>query len=401
TVTADAKTKTYGDSDPTLTYTVNPALIAGDNFVGTLIRVAGENVGTYAINQGTLSAGSNYTITYDDDTLTITPAPQTLTIYSDTTIYVEDGSITLHASTTSGLPVTFNIDNLTSAMLAGDVLTPLQSGLVIVTASVAHNDNYQDVAPVTQNITILSNNTNNESVVSNATEIDEAYYVLDCGENSVTVNVTVEDSGAKVFYNNIESNTFTVNIPKADIYSVNYTVKSSSGIEKVYTVTIERYFVFEEIGSQKFNNLVYVNNNPAGNGGYKFTGYQWYKDGIAIAGATSQYYSAGENSSDVLDTNAVYSVILVTEDGKTLHTCTYSPVIQPLPMKVYPNPAPANRTATAEIYSDAQYIEMFDMAGKRVGTYLRTGTVTNIPTPSLSGSYILRAGSEQTKFIVK
>ncbi|MDR1792020.1 MAG: hypothetical protein LBR36_01045, partial [Bacteroidales bacterium] len=72
TVTADAKTKTYGDNDPTLTYTVNPALIAGDNFIGALIRVVGENVGTYAINQGTLSAGSNYTITYNDDTLTIT-----------------------------------------------------------------------------------------------------------------------------------------------------------------------------------------------------------------------------------------------------------------------------------------------------------------------------------------
>jgi hypothetical protein len=55
-VTADAKTKVYGNGDPGLTYQITSgSLVAGDNFSGGLTRIAGENVGTYAIQQGTLA----------------------------------------------------------------------------------------------------------------------------------------------------------------------------------------------------------------------------------------------------------------------------------------------------------------------------------------------------------
>ncbi|OWK68723.1 hypothetical protein CBW18_20600, partial [Pedobacter sp. AJM] len=61
TVTAAAKSKTYGDADPALTYTFAPALVGTDTFTGSLSRLPGENVGTYAINQGTLALNGNYT----------------------------------------------------------------------------------------------------------------------------------------------------------------------------------------------------------------------------------------------------------------------------------------------------------------------------------------------------
>ena len=79
TVTADAKSKTYGDADPALTYTYTPSLIGGDTFSGALSRVAGENAGTYAITQGTLALSSNYTITYVGANLTIIPLAITVT----------------------------------------------------------------------------------------------------------------------------------------------------------------------------------------------------------------------------------------------------------------------------------------------------------------------------------
>ena len=41
--------------------------------------MAGENVGTYAINQGTLSAGSNYALTFVGANLTINARPVTVT----------------------------------------------------------------------------------------------------------------------------------------------------------------------------------------------------------------------------------------------------------------------------------------------------------------------------------
>ena len=56
TITADAKSKTYGDADPALTYQITSgSLVGSDAFTGALTRAAGEDVGSYAIEQGTLA----------------------------------------------------------------------------------------------------------------------------------------------------------------------------------------------------------------------------------------------------------------------------------------------------------------------------------------------------------
>jgi hypothetical protein len=65
TVTADPKYKVYGNPDPELTYQVTDgSLIFDDTFSGALTREPGEDVGTYAILQGTLSLPTYYEITY-------------------------------------------------------------------------------------------------------------------------------------------------------------------------------------------------------------------------------------------------------------------------------------------------------------------------------------------------
>jgi filamentous hemagglutinin family protein len=76
TVTADALSRLYGNANPALTYTLGgDGLVNGDALSGALATeaVATSNVGSYAIGQGTLSAGENYTVTYDGADLTVTP----------------------------------------------------------------------------------------------------------------------------------------------------------------------------------------------------------------------------------------------------------------------------------------------------------------------------------------
>src|SRR5438093_6639318 len=81
---AEAKTKVFGNADPGFTYTSsNP----GVTLTGALSRGAGENVGTYAITQGTLSAGSGYTITYVGADLTITAKAITVTADAKTKVF--------------------------------------------------------------------------------------------------------------------------------------------------------------------------------------------------------------------------------------------------------------------------------------------------------------------------
>ncbi|PWB68974.1 MAG: hypothetical protein C3F07_20770 [Anaerolineales bacterium] len=76
TVTADAKSKILNAPDPAFTYQITSGnLVGSDSFSGGLTREAGEAVGQYDILQGTLTAGSNYNLTYVPAKLTITYAP--------------------------------------------------------------------------------------------------------------------------------------------------------------------------------------------------------------------------------------------------------------------------------------------------------------------------------------
>lgn len=71
-VTAQPASKSYGDTDPPITYTTS-GLVGSDGISGTLARAAGDNAGVYAINQGTLDAGGNYEITFSGADFTILP----------------------------------------------------------------------------------------------------------------------------------------------------------------------------------------------------------------------------------------------------------------------------------------------------------------------------------------
>jgi len=65
-VIAVANQKVYGETDPAFTYQFSPNLLNDDSFTGTLSRASGDNAGTYTIQQGSLSAGNNYSITFHE-----------------------------------------------------------------------------------------------------------------------------------------------------------------------------------------------------------------------------------------------------------------------------------------------------------------------------------------------
>ena len=80
-IKADDKSKKFGEDDPALTWTLTAgSLVSGDAVTGQLQRQSGEAVGTYAIQQGTLTAGSNYSINFTPGVFSITPADLIVTI---------------------------------------------------------------------------------------------------------------------------------------------------------------------------------------------------------------------------------------------------------------------------------------------------------------------------------
>ena len=90
-ITADDKTKIYGAADPKLTYTVTGLKYEDTKELvsGALARATGEQVGVYAINQGSLTASNNYTISFTGANLTITKTGLTITANNNSITYGE------------------------------------------------------------------------------------------------------------------------------------------------------------------------------------------------------------------------------------------------------------------------------------------------------------------------
>ena len=56
--------------------------MGSDSLTGALTRVAGENVGTYAIQQGSLAASANYALSFIGANFTINPASSATAVNS-------------------------------------------------------------------------------------------------------------------------------------------------------------------------------------------------------------------------------------------------------------------------------------------------------------------------------
>ncbi|MFA5172878.1 MAG: YDG domain-containing protein [Candidatus Paceibacterota bacterium] len=73
-VTADNKTKVYGETDLGLTYQITyGSLVGSDAFTGNITRDSGEDVGDYSIKKGDLTLSENYNLSFIPASFTITP----------------------------------------------------------------------------------------------------------------------------------------------------------------------------------------------------------------------------------------------------------------------------------------------------------------------------------------
>ena len=131
-VNATPGSKTYGSADPTLAYSLTSgSLLHGDTFSGALSRAAGNNVGTYLINQGTLAAGVNYVIVYTGANFVINPATLTISALTDTKTYDGNTSATGATPTVSGLKYSDTVTGATEVFGSKNVLGTNGSTLTV------------------------------------------------------------------------------------------------------------------------------------------------------------------------------------------------------------------------------------------------------------------------------
>ena len=192
TITADAQSKVYGTADPALTYTITSgALVGSDTLTGALVRDSGENVGSYAINQGTLAASSNYVLTYAPANLAISAASQTITFGALTAVTYGDAPFAVSATASSGLPVSFTASG--DCTVTGTTVSITSAGSCTITASQAGNGNYNAATDVPQTLTITPGAI---PLIAINLPVSGSIY----NTSNVPLNFTVSSDAAKCWY---------------------------------------------------------------------------------------------------------------------------------------------------------------------------------------------------------
>lgn len=364
-------------------------------------------------SNGAINAGT-YTVTAIVSPATSTPNCSPITLTAQLTInkaaqLITFGAIpakilgvlndfSLDATSNSGLPIRYSF-TYTSALPPANVsaiglVNLLRSGSLVIVAHQDGNDNYLPAANVEQVLVIK----NNDITITKITLGNKVYqnpakqitYVMGCDENNPNVSFTNETGATFSPAANL-----TITTPKPGIYTQNVTVTSQDGTATAtYALTIEKPFGFYDIVHQKFNNVLLINNNPQTNGGYEFVSYQWFKNGQLVG--TGQYYSAGEDLANSLDTSADFSVKMTTKDGKILQTCSTKITVQKsLTARLYPNPIQTGQVITVEADFPAEELEnmqisLYTVSGQLVKT-LKSSTVrTEVQLPDAeSNMYVV------------
>jgi hypothetical protein len=136
----------------------------------------------------------------------------------------------------------------------------------------------------------------------------------------------------------------------------------------------------------KFDDVVLIDNSSK-----RFVAYQWYKDGLAIHGATKQFYN------DLDGLVGAYSAKLTTVDGQTLYTC---PKVLNIPLAknvtAFPSPVKKNQVSTIKLtgMTDTELegadLSVYTMQGTRVYQSSNVQKVNSIILPPIAGMYVGR-----------
>ncbi|MDR1543836.1 MAG: T9SS type A sorting domain-containing protein [Prevotellaceae bacterium] len=135
---------------------------------------------------------------------------------------------------------------------------------------------------------------------------------------------------------------------------------------------------------QHWNDVIAVLNDRY-NGGHKFTAFQWYKNGTIMPDQIKSYLYLPTTG---LDTTAYYGVLLTTDNGTQMSSCTMRPIIIP---DVYDYPQIIQGASLIRLKSpQSGTLNIFSVTGTLVGSQKIAADTNDITIPLKTGMYILQ-----------
>jgi hypothetical protein len=182
-----------------------------------------------------------------------------------------------------------------------------------------------------------------------------------------------------------------------------FTIRVASTVEyfpaKDYVVEIMKAL---DIIRPYYDRVLAVNLNPATNGGFTFSDFQWKRNGKEIAGETGAYLYLPNNP---IDTDE-YTVAIHTNDGQTIPVCAKLGQIlkqgSESTLRAFPNPAQSSVTVENTDWENVSDITLYNKTGVKLRMYPVSGLQTEINVSAYpSGTYILQSGNKSTLIIIK
>jgi hypothetical protein len=138
--------------------------------------------------------------------------------------------------------------------------------------------------------------------------------------------------------------------------------------------------------SEHWNDVLFFDNSSG-----DYVGWQWYKNGAAVPGDTTPYYSEQPSL------NGQYYVIATNNDGRQIQSCTLTVTpgaAVPGGIRVFPNPA--NRGAAVTVVSNyaagalqGAVLQIADISGRVLQVITTIQPHTQVTMPSVDGIYIV------------
>ncbi|TVQ07929.1 MAG: choice-of-anchor D domain-containing protein [Bacteroidetes bacterium] len=395
TVTADDKSKVYGDNDPSLTYEVTVgALVFDDAFTGNLTREAGENVGSYAIEQGTLAINDNYNLTFVDGELVISQRAITVTADDKSKVYGEadadltwavtagelvlddelSGELTREAGEDVGT-YEINIGTLTAG--ANYVLTFVEGELQITAKEVTIGGSFE-VADKDYDGTTEAVITDNQLVIIGVVGNDDVDLA------SLVAEFVSPEPGADVAV-------VLTNAAIAGTQAANYILSMEGAPATTADIFAPVYTLTIDIDPADAGTV-------AGEGEYE-GGESVTVTAVANEGFAFNSWMIGEQ---VVSTDASYTFDMPAEDLTLLAKFDIIDAIDDMAVvsiNLFPNPARDNFNITSG--AQIRTVMIVDMAGKVVYTNDVNNTEVNIENAFETGIYFVRIYTDNGVFVRK
>jgi hypothetical protein len=440
--------------------------LRGSNaFTGTLTRVAGENIGNYAINQGSLTAGSNYTISFVSASFTITAKPITVTATaSQTKVYGTTNPV--FAYTVS--PSLVGSDAFTGALtrVPGENIGNYAITLGNLSAGTNYNITYvsKDFTITAKPITVTANTSQTKvygttdpvftytvspslvgsdaftGALTRAAGVNVGVYTITQGTLSAGGNYTIMYNGSNFTITKADQLITwnqTLGLGCNGETSIVLTAVANSGLAVNYAssntniaTVSNNSLIFQNYGSATITasqpgNMNYnaapavvlpvVSSQPNlirkqfeniiffDNSSKSFKSYSWYKNGVLVSGQTSQYFK----ESGAL--NGTYYAVATKLDGTLITTCalTLSTTMEEEYIRIVPNPVRSN--ASFQLMTNVSTnrlqnarIEVYNLTGSLLTTITNTSQNTiDMIAPGAEGIYIVKMTLANGKYFTK